>query len=436
LFVRNGKTASDLRDIVEAGPLDAWVEYVCAADVGADAKVPGGAATFAGRTTATVTLSDYRHHSSDTGLAAAVARDLSSHRVALVREHVLSLGPKDALAFETRGELTASVDVDWSDIFTSEIGLLTRLLDARGPIAIETTSGATCSAKVSVTDSFLVAFARGNQDGSLLVAVRKGEVRKTDIGAGLSIGVAIDDRGAVERLVDEMLDKIGLGALREPPVPVPDIRARVVDAIEDVAKTKIAAAFEYEYQRVDSAATVFEATIAPGQLSPALHAALVCGNLAPALSAPPSVITISRYLNDRTATVSRAWGFTLGIGKWQVFGRDRRRLTRVVRFDATRQVEQRSYIGSGGYERTHLEWMVDFKAGMRGWAAAPVVADFDLGLHVAWIRDLRPSTPAISTRRSTLRRCGRFVPTDRSPGCASVCRRSSVRRPNGHFTSA
>src|SRR5436190_7720349 len=210
-FVLNGKTASDVRAMVEAGPLDAWVEYVCTADVGLDARAPAGAATFAGRTTAAVTLADYRHHSSDTGLATAVERDLSSPRVALVREHVLGLAPKDALVFETRGELTASVDVDWSDIFTSEISMLTRLLDARGPIAMETTIGATCSAKVSVTDSFLVAFARGNQDGSLRVAIRKGEVHKTDVGAGLSIGVAIDDRGAVERVVDEMIDKLGLG---------------------------------------------------------------------------------------------------------------------------------------------------------------------------------------------------------------------------------
>jgi hypothetical protein len=57
-----------------------------------------------------------------------------------------------------------------------------------------------------------------------------------------------------------------------------------------------------------------------------------------------------------------------------------------------KEVQQRSYIGSGGYERTHLTWMVDFKADMRGWSAAPVVDDYSFGLHLAWTRDRQTFT--------------------------------------------
>src|SRR5206468_1166459 len=131
----------------------------------------------------------------------------------------------------------------------------------------------------------------------------------------------------------------------------------------------------------------FEGTIAPAQLSPNLHAALIRGDVASAFSAPTDVLEVTRYLNDRKTTMSKAWGFTLGLGKWQVFGRDRRRLERVVRYDILKQAEWRSYIGSGGYERTRLTWMVDFKADMRAWASAPLVRDYNFGLHLAWIRD-------------------------------------------------
>src|SRR5206468_7973292 len=127
LFVVNGKTGSDVDGVVDAEASDAWVRYVCAADVRVDARSPVGPLTFAGRASGGATISDYRHHPPDTGLATAVARDLASPRVAFVRDHVLSLAARDALAFETHGELMASVDVDWSDIFTSETGTLTRL---------------------------------------------------------------------------------------------------------------------------------------------------------------------------------------------------------------------------------------------------------------------------------------------------------------------
>jgi hypothetical protein len=387
LFVLNGRTGSDVDDVVEASPGDAWVKYECDADVAVDARAPVGPATFAGRKSGGVTFADYRRHPPETGLATAVAGDLVNQRVPLVREHVLSMAAKDALAFETRGELTASVAVEWSDIFTSEIAALTRLLDAGGPIAIQTDVGLACSAKVTVTDTFLVAFARAAaDDGSLRVAIRKGDVHKADVGAGVSIDVAFDDRHALERVVDGVIEKLGID---DTPggEKVADVRARAMDAIEKVARTKIGAAFAYEYHRVESTVALFEATIAAGRLSPRLHAALVCGDIADALSAPPSALDVSRYLNDRRTTMTRAWGFTLGIGKWQMFGRDRRRLTRVVRYDVARKVESRSYIGSGGYERTHLTWMVDFKADMRGWAAVPLVTDYDFGLHLAWTRD-------------------------------------------------
>ena len=387
LYVVNGKIGSDVDAVVDSDSTDAWVKYICTADVQLDARAPAGPLTFAGKASGGVSVVDYRHHPADTGLATAVASDLASPRVVFVREHVLALSPKDALEFETHGELTASVDIEWSDIFTSEIGTLTRILNARGPVAVETTIGATCSARVRVIVTFRVAFG-ATPDGTLRVAIRKGEVRRADIDTGLSVTVELDDRAALRRIADDVLAAVGL----TDDAAAADVRERAIDALDEVARTKIGTAFAYEYDRMASDATLFEATIADGGLSPSLHAALVCGDVASAFASPPGVLSVTRYLNENRTTITKAWGFTLGIGPWQAMGRDRRRLTRVVRYDVAKELQQRSYIGSGGYERTHLKWMVDFKADMRAWSAEPVVDEYGFGLHVAWIRDKQTFT--------------------------------------------
>src|SRR5207245_11190850 len=128
--------------LLQTSASDAWLKYVCTADVALDARAPVGPVAFRGGASASATLAHYRHHTPDSGIATAIQRDLGTQRMAIVRDHVLSLAPKDALSFETRGELSALVDVDWSDIFTTEIGSLAQLLRTRGPAAIATTLGA------------------------------------------------------------------------------------------------------------------------------------------------------------------------------------------------------------------------------------------------------------------------------------------------------
>src|SRR5439155_3925077 len=113
------------------------------------------------------------------------------------------------LSFETRGELSALVDVEWSDIFTAEIGSLAQLLNTRGPAAIATTLGATCSAKVTLVDTFIVAFANAGSPeggaGPLRVAIKKGTVQTGDVAGGVSISARLADPDAVEQVVDDVI---------------------------------------------------------------------------------------------------------------------------------------------------------------------------------------------------------------------------------------
>lgn len=435
----NGRTGTDPSGVVGAAgtrtpagtfapPLQldgaaGWLKYSASADVSEDLRVKAGAARLAGGAGARIVSADYRRHALGDGLVGAVVADLARMRSAAVLEHVRSLPEGDALAVETRGELTGSLSIAWSDVLTSEIGPLTGLLRAASPLAIRVQAGASCSVKVSVSDSFVLAFARPiGGGGSLRVVVKKGEVRDADIRAGAAVTASLADAGAIEAVLDDVVAGVlgttagelkallaGLaartmtavdGALARAIVgrlelagaeaiqqAVDDLRAAAAARIKSLVETKVRAAFAYEYRRVGKDVAVFEADIPPGGPGADLHRELMAGDLSAALARAPAEIAPRRFLNEHTTSVSRAWGFTLGLGKWKVFGQDRRELTTVTRADAANRTMTRSYIGSGGYSRTKLTWAVDFAADLHAWTARPLVRDYELGLHLAWTRD-------------------------------------------------
>src|SRR5476649_2000654 len=138
-----------------------WSSDVCSSDLGADVAI----VAFTGSAGEQIAMADYHRHALGDGLRTAMLGDLGTLRSAVVLNHVQNLPVGDALAFQTRGELTASLDMSWSDVFTSEISGLARLLAAASPIAIKTSVGATFSVKISVVDSFIVVFAKPDPRG-------------------------------------------------------------------------------------------------------------------------------------------------------------------------------------------------------------------------------------------------------------------------------
>ena len=366
-----------------------WLKYVATAGVKADVGASGGMVSFVGGAGAQLATADYHRHALADGLRAIVPADLLGLRSAMVLAHVQNLPEGDALAFQTTGRLTVSLDIEWSDVFTSEIGRLARLLPAAAPIAIKTKVGASCSVKVSVDDGFVVAFAR--RGGTLVVGVRKSAARKIDAAAGATIAAALADPAALESVLDEVVagllaDAGGIGHAADA------LKATAKEQIRAIVESKVEAAFAYEYHRISRDASVFEAEIR-GVLSSALHGQLVGGDLAAATDRPPTEIAVRKFLNDTSTTVARAWGFTLGLNKWTLFGRDRRDAALVEHVDRVAKTISRSYIGSGGYERTDLSWTVDFAADMAHASLAPIVGDYVFGLHLAVVRDRQPFKP-------------------------------------------
>ncbi|HUK36748.1 MAG TPA: hypothetical protein VLV86_22690 [Vicinamibacterales bacterium] len=433
----NGKNGSDDMGVVAAADADTdtpaghfaplfqfdkvngWLKYVASADVKADMTDTVSIVTFVGSAGARIAMADYHRHSLADGLRSVIPTDLLALRSAMVLSHVQNLRDGDALAFQTEGQLSTSLDIAWSDVFTSEISGLTSLLRAASPVAINTTIGATCSVTVSVDDGFIVAFAR--QGGRLRVAVRKSGVKQIDATAGATIDVAISDPETVETVLDdvvagllgtaadrvralvsslaigapsqdqtslatEIVERLKLSGPDQIDKAIADLKSKAADQIKNLVESKVEAAFTYEYHRVSSDVSLFEADIV-GTLSQPLHQQIVSGDLHAAFDRPATEIAVTKFLNERTTTVSRAWGFTLGLNKWTLFGKDRRDSTLVERVDRLAKTISRSYIGSGGYERTKLSWTVDFAADMPHASTTPMVGDYQFGLHLAVVRD-------------------------------------------------
>src|SRR5262245_22154805 len=346
---------------------DGWLKYTADADVKADVSAATGMVAFTGGAGTRISMSDYHRHALGDDLLASAVADLKTLRSAAVLNHVQNLPAGDALTFETRGELTASLEIEWGDVFTSEIGSLARLLKSAAPIAIKTTVGATATVDVSIADTFIVVFARP-LGGKLRVAVKKDTQKAIDGTASATISARIADVAAVQTIVDDVVagllgtvkdrltalldnlasraltagdnalaasivDRLKLAGVDQIAKGVEKLKEEAASRIEAIVSSKVDASFTYEYHRVGSDVSLFEGEIQDGGPDKALHEKLLGGNLAAAFKHPPSDISLQRFLNEKSTTVTKAWGFTLGLNKWRLFGQDRRQVTSVERID-------------------------------------------------------------------------------------------------------
>lgn len=413
--------AGEFRPPLRFDATHGWLKYTADADVKADVAATAGIVAFTGGAGRQVVMSDYHRHALGDDALAAVGTDLKVLRSAAVLNHLQNLPEGDALAFQTRGELTASIEIEWSDVFTSEISSLARLLKSVAPIAIRTTVGATCTVNVSVADSFSVVFARP-VGGRLVVAVRKSHVKQVDASAGAKISAEIAHPSAVDAVINDVVagllgtaadrltklldnlaaraltaddnalaasivDRLKLTGVSEIAKAVANLTAEATARIRAIVEAKVEVSFAYEYSRVSSDVSVFEAEIPDSGPGQGLHAELMGGNLAAAFQRKPTEIALRRFLNETSTTVTKAWGFTLGLNKWKLFGQDRRQVVAVERVDRLAGTVSRSYVGSGGYARNKLAWTVDFAADMPAARVTPLVGDYQFGLHIAMIRD-------------------------------------------------
>jgi hypothetical protein len=404
----------------------AWLKYAVEARVKADLGVELPYVSLEGSGDVRVLLADYHLHTQQEQARQALARSALKLRLPLLPESIGQLKVNDAMSFQARGTLKATVTLSWSDVFTTNMRALTELLSASTLVALKTEVGATLSATLALTDDYVVIFSRP-EDGRVRVQVKKTVAREAGGAAGFKVGVGVADPEALalqlnsvlsallatpveqfEGLLDKLaahsispdeqkvlhlvLDRLGLEDLEANPEALRqkwnERKEKFNTQLTEAVTQKVEAGFTYEYMRTRETTTLLSAVCTDEQAK-ALHRLLLVGNLAGAIQQiQQDGITLEQCLLQDLTRRTQAWGFTLKLGKWEIGGSDSKELKEVVQRNSLEKNAPRriSFLGVRSYKGTLLKpysfWTTDFKADMAEFRPEPTVADFDFGLYM------------------------------------------------------
>jgi hypothetical protein len=427
--IANDLPAAALRPQLQLPASGALLKY--RASAGLKAKGQGktlGALGFELEGGFDVILADYHVHGCDEPTRSAVLQDLTKLRTSLRLKDVLALATGEAVTQQVVGRLSAAVEVSWSDVFTGQAGALSRLAGPNASVLFKVKAGATVKAAVSLTDEFLLAFSRVD-DNRWRVGLHKTRTREAALGLDLGVSVSfadekqiegilnaaiegvigkslsevdgllrkasLDNLSAVERRVAEfLLDRLGLDAVTATidtiRKRVADIREKIRDTVKSVAEAKIALGFVYEYRRMRQDTTVGQCLLSREAVE-RHHAALVRGRFDEMFDesgGQATGVTLEHFLYQKTLKSQASWGFSLSIGKWLEIGsRDTKTLLTVDRLSATGKV-QRSFVGTRAYRETGDKidrWAGDLSASMPKFSrdAVPAVSEFQTGVALS-----------------------------------------------------
>ena len=398
-----------------------WLRYRIAGSLTADSELKLNSAKVGIDASASIAFSDYRLHPLNRPAHEAVRNDLSSPRTILDKGSVENVGIDEALLMRVRGDLEASIELTWSDVWSKALGTIVAALDTRTPLVVEAKAAASVGFQVTLTDDFLLALTKVD-DATYRVAVRKtsgnGVVIKEDVGivAGFSkpdaakaeirrliAGIAGESLSTVdaalaaaagETLTDKqekIIEKLAKLLKIDDEIEGFQKRAEairkkigsVVETIESAATTRVALSFAHEYSRLSTSQLLIRARV-PKDTLLNLHGDLVQRRFRKLIDAPN--VTLEKYLDEEKTKRTRAWGFTLGIGKFQVVEKDSDEMETVIRRSSDGHGLMIAYAGRRAFGATKwadiAESVVDFKAEMPSYDDAPTAADFDFGLQI------------------------------------------------------
>jgi hypothetical protein len=420
-----------------------WMRYQVTARVKSAAGVNLSFLSSGAQGELSVTLSDYRAHPLARNMREAAKLDLAELRLMQATD-IAKLSTGDALSWQARGNLQARLELNWADLFTAN---LSRLAFVRGSelLALKTDMKAGVSAKVGLTDDYQLTFSRPRA-GRIQIAVRKAKSHEATLGAGLGVTVEFVDPGAVKTQLGRVLDALLGPALRELAgklgTPTEATALQVMDALVDkasklklddvqkkvlrlalerigldpnladvanikvawddfkkkvevkldeVAKTQIASGFQYEYLRLSEASTLLEVVV-DDATAMRFHGSLIKGNLVDLLKWMKELpenqksFELRNYLHTTSLTRQQAYGFSLGLGAFEVLKAGGSRKESWVTQENGQGARRQAFLGRRGYEDKLLgnrgQWVVDLKADMEQFSPAPVASDFRYGLHL------------------------------------------------------
>ncbi len=338
-----------------------WLKYRFGAGLRAQAALDLGLGLLeldAGRS---VEYAVYRRHALDEPLATSILEDLRDLPSALEVDDILRLGRADAVTLQYPGRVALTLELDDSLFASSNLRPISALFGLRGALFLQIQSGFTFNASLSITDDMRLCFVGGG--GLTHVSLRKADQSAftARAGASVSVGFSAETQAALlshitralfnagvadidallartlpaqllagePELLQQLTERLGIGGSLTAQLDslrgrMTAWKSRLTSALVELLQTRIALGFNYEYSRVASSGSLFEAMIDAATLRE-LHPSLLAFDLGPVLNL--ALLDESRpveqqrlrnffYLHERRVTRIASRGFTLGIGKW------------------------------------------------------------------------------------------------------------------------
>ena len=431
----NGQAELAIGRLVDFQPGNAWLKYDLEAGVKTDIDL--GDAGFDFKAEGGVRHSAYLRHKANETVLQALTWDLTHPKFIFTRSDLQDLKPGELVALTAHGKLGATLQFKWSDIFTSGLNVLGRLIPVAGEV-FNIQVGASASAKldISVSDVFQVAIARVDAN-TFRIGVKKADGSSLAVGITAAVAAKFADENAVQKvlqqtvdgllaaplqevrkvlepitrldelddeqkvLVEHVLKRLGLDGLVEEATELTKeldaFEKKVAQTLKEIATSKAELSFAYDYKRVEAQDQVLVARLSASALD-IYHQDLVRGRLQNLLTAAndgnDNSLELERFLFQKSLEVSRSWGFSLAFGKWfQASGKDKKKLENVKRRNAAGDI-QRTFLGIRGYEGKWVEdklaWDVDFNAEMIKYFPPPVKAsNFQYSLDLQMMNQQR-----------------------------------------------
>ncbi len=373
----------------------------------------------------TVGLLDYHSHELTDNARQALQADAQELRCAVRAEDLERLQVNDVMALQLRGKLRVAVELSWSDILTTNLNRLTRMLQSSELLALKTTLGPTLGASVALTDDFFVVFSR-TSTSTINVGIRKARSRGINPTAGLGLTVEFKDPSAVQKVLQDALEgvagisveqvdelitqlssggldaeesqrldmflrRVGLDQFKDDPaglkVQWQQLRGDVSNAIDEIAKARITEGVSYEYLRLSTETSLLEVSLSNADAR-LMHPYFAKGDLTRVIDwMKTSGKEPVKYFSQRTLKQSSALGFSLGFKDWSLLSKSAKSLELVEQknFQGQRRIAYqgiRSYEGElFGLEKSSFS--ADLKADTSYFLDNPRAVDLYYGLHLA-----------------------------------------------------
>ena len=347
----------------------AWTKYELEAGVTATAGGDVSTLNLEGSVSRRMLLYDYHYHQDrSTRVGDAIRKDLGDLRFAVDVESLDELKDQEAIAYRVPGRLSLRVEASWSDLFTANLGGLFSLLRVGGLLRLGVDAGARLKFDVELADDFILILSRPSP-GRIRLAAKKAKINKLGIGGSIAVVASLVDsetnQDALSKLVAQLIGALGDASLEQiegllqrtdfdnlseeesnlltgliQRLGLGDeagraerfgelwgsLVKRVEDLVKEVVEDRISLGFEFEYQRIKSEEMVLDVTL-PAEVVIGHYDSLLKRHLQEVLAwmrQNPNQIELNKFLHQRQLTQSRTWGLSLGLGRWNYGGDDKR----------------------------------------------------------------------------------------------------------------